>query len=106
MRDQVPDLIKFLGGDPTSAPKLDPMNKALIPYFPQMHRHAKFGEPGIAKRICRVMDRINIAAGKLKGHPVTDRDVTAVKERLGEGASLGELLRIAKSERIRGTEWL
>ena len=106
LRDQVPDLIQFLGGDPTSAPKLDPMNKAVLPYFPQMHRHATFGEPGTAKRICRVMDPINIAAGKFKRHPITDKDVTAVRQRLGEGASLGELLKIAKSEGIRGAEWL
>jgi hypothetical protein len=104
--DQLPDLIRFLGGDPSSAPELGPMNEAVLPYFPQMHRRAEFGEPGIAKRICRVVDRINIAAGKFKGHPVTDRDVTAVRQRLGEGASLGGLLRIAKSEGIRGKEWL
>jgi len=105
-RDQVPDLIQFLGGDPTPAPELDPMNKAVLPYFPQMHRHAKFGKPGIAKTICQVMDCMNIEAGKFKRHPVTDGDVMAVKQRLGEGAGLGKLSSIAKSEGIRGAQWL
>jgi hypothetical protein len=104
--DQVPDLVEFLGGDRASAPKLGPMNKAVLPYFPQMHRHATFGKPGIAKTLSRAMDPINIAAGSFKKHPVTEKGMKVVREALGERASLDKLRAVARREGIRGAEWL
>ncbi len=104
---QLSHLLQFLGAnEKVCEPDMRKVNQTVIPYFPQVHRHAKFGEPGIARAFYRAIEPLNIAAGKFKSKPVTDLDVSAVRDRLGERATLSELRRIAKSEGIPGQDWL
>src|SRR5665213_2476461 len=47
---QVPDLLRFLGAqDHAAVSHIPAINRAILPLFPPMHRHATFGKSGFSK---------------------------------------------------------
>jgi hypothetical protein len=104
--EQVEGLVAFLRGEPHSAIPKPPMNEAKHPLFPQLHRHAAFGKLGIARTICRVLDPINVRAGRLLGDQVSHDDIKAVTDALGEQATLSPLREIVERAGINGSKWL
>jgi hypothetical protein len=106
-RGQFSDLVHFLGGEPHSEPAVDVMNRNFVPMFPQLHRNATFGPEGAWRSVCRAFDSLNIRLGERYGpEPYKPRDVEAVKSRLGEGATLEPLIKIADEFSIAGRQWL
>jgi hypothetical protein len=104
---QFADLVHFLGAEPGPAPVLGVVNQNILPRFPQLHRHATFGAAGSCRTLCRAFDPVNRWLGERFGpEPYTQEDITAVKTRLGENATLEPLRALAEQHAIPGRKWL